>query len=97
MKYTPDHRGIARFLVSDDMHDTMQQIGDEAAAYAASIAPRDTGEYAGSFVVQTENQDGRATALVGNTDPGAATIEWGARGSSGHLTLTRTLDYMERG
>lgn len=95
MRYTPDRRGIARMLTSTEMHATMRDLGERTADFAASIAPRDTGEYAGSFVAATEDIDGRATAIVGNTDPGAAAIEWGTSDSLGHDVLTRALDWAE--
>lgn len=95
MRYTPDRRGVARLLVSDDMAQTMAEVGERAADFAASVAPRDTGEYASSFVAGVEVHDGRATAIVGNTDPGAAAIEWGHEAASGHHTLARVLDWTE--
>lgn len=95
MRYTPDRRGVARLLVSSDMAATMRDVGERAADFAASVSPRDTGDYAASFVVDVEDVDGRATAVVGNTDPGAAAIEWGTSDSTGHHVLTRTLDWVE--
>ncbi len=95
MRYTPDRRGVARLLVSGDMADTMREVGERAADFAASVAPRDTGEYAASFAVDVETIDGRATAIVGNTDPGAAAIEWGTADTTGHHVLARTLDWVE--
>ena len=95
MRYRPDRHGVARLLTSDAMQSTMREVGERAADFAASIAPRDTGAYASSFVVGVETHDGRATAIVGSTDEGAAAIEWGAEHRAGHHTLARVLDWIE--
>ncbi len=95
MRYTANRQGIARLLVSGEMHDALRDVGERAADFAASIAPRDSGEYAASFVVGTEVHDERATAILGNTDPGAAAIEWGTSDTTGHHTLSRTIDWIE--
>lgn len=95
MRYVPSRAGLARVLVSSDMESVMRDVGERAADFAASVAPRDTGEYAQSFTVDVEVHDGRATAVVASVDPGAAAIEWGAGTRAGHHTLARVLDWVE--
>src|SRR5262245_4643936 len=100
MRYVPDHQGVAALLVAPQMQATMLLYGHQAKGFAESIAATyaETGDYARSFDVEVEIVDGRATAILSNDDPGAATIEWGRRHprvTEGHHTLSRTVDWIE--
>lgn len=97
MRYSQDRKGVAALLVGRDMRQAMRLVGLSALGHAVAIAPKETGDYAKSFVVDVDILDGRATAVLANTDKGGAAIEWGATGSHGHFTLTRTADWVENG
>lgn len=72
--------------------------------HAEAIAPMDKGEYANRFETEvTERGSGpkrRAMANLTNTDPKAATIEWGTKqGTRGkpQRILGQTLSFLKQG
>lgn len=93
MRYTPDHAGIAKLLVSDDMGDAMRTVAQAGAAFAVGIAPIESGEYKASFDIDVEVQgpNPRQTAILANTSDHAFAVEL-----RDHV-LGRTIDLIEAG
>ena len=95
MRYDPDHRGMARLLVSRGMAHPGEEAARQAIEYAKSISPERTGEYKRSFQIEHEITDGRQTIIIVNTAPYASWVEWGGRGYEGEHILARTADFIE--
>lgn len=97
--YKPDHKGIARLLVSPEMHQLVTRAAEEGKRYAVSISPdaEPYGEgYIASFRVEggkTEKVAGsnRAAAHLVNTSPHATAVEY----ANGSRVLGRTVDHIE--
>ena len=97
--YRPDHKGIARLLVSPDMHRLVARAAAEGMRYARSISPdaEPYGEgYIASFRVEagrTEKVAGsnRAAARLVNTSDHATLVEY----ANGARVLGRTVDHIE--
>lgn len=92
VRVTLNHEGMRRMLKSPEMQAAVEARAREIEAVAVATAPVRTGHYASSFEVHKHEREDRAAARVVNTDPAALSIEFGARGSQGHYTLTRALD-----
>lgn len=79
--YKPDPRGMKALAKSDDMSRAMQQVAEVGKQWAEGQAPRDSGEYAGSFRVAPTTVRGgrraedRAGARLANDAPHAAAVE----------------------
>lgn len=88
-----EHLLNARWMV-----DLMKAKAETGKAFAESIAPADTGEYASSFTVDSGTHGGihgdRAYATLTNTDPAAVYVEFGNGHDHGEHVLTRALDVM---
>lgn len=101
MRYQPNHRDVAKLLVTGDMKDAVEGAARAGAAYAESISPHETGEYAASFEVSVGTETGpggeRATAYLANTADHAAAVEWGTGNRAGSHILSRTGDAIENG
>lgn len=78
---------FARLEHSPGVTDAMADAAEIGRAYAESIAPRDTGEYADSFEVVT---DAGEVQLV-NTSDHAIYVEW----HDGYHVLSQTADSIE--
>lgn len=96
MRYEPDHAGIAKLLVSDDMGDVMRTVARAGQAFAESIAPDAPPHGAGyvaSFDIDVEVQgpNPRQTAILANTSDHAFAVEL-----RDHV-LARTADFIEAG
>lgn len=83
MRFDWSYAGMGRYLrESRDLHEAMHAAGRDVAGRARSIATREafeTGAYAGSFrVVAERGPDRRVGVRVENTDPIAASIEFGS-------------------
>lgn len=108
MRYVPDHRGVARMLVSDDMGDAVEAAARAGEAFAKSIAPigrrasdNDDERYVASFEISRGTETGRGgarvTAYLTNTAGHAAAVEWGTGNRAGNHVLSRTVDHLEGG
>lgn len=95
LHYDPNHHDIARMLRGDDMLQMVGSVAEAGAEYAQSIAPVETGEYAGDFETTAEVLDERATGILYNTSDHGALVEWGFDRQEGHHVLARTADWIE--
>lgn len=80
--YKPDRRGMRELGMSAVVGDAMVAAAEKGRAWAEANAPRDSGEYAGSFEVARatvqagwSNED-RAGAVLYNTAPHGGVVEW---------------------
>lgn len=99
--YRPSFKGLAELLRSPEMVAQMEAVAERGKAYAESIAPRHTGDYASRFSVASSRNGGvhhdRAVAYLINDDPASLSIEYGTGEPNGtrtpkHRTLGRTID-----
>lgn len=74
-RYVPNRQQMRRLMQSPDMARAMRRAAENAQKHAEGIAPRDTGNYAGSFEVETRVVGDRQTAVLYNTAPYAAALE----------------------
>jgi hypothetical protein len=95
MTYVAFPSGIRDLMRSEPMRRAMEQAAQRGKAYAESIAPRDSGEYATSFVVTSGIGKSRAFAVLANTAPHAVVVELVNGG--GQRVLGRTVDVIEKG
>ena len=86
-RYQPDRRGMRKLMKSPDIAKITEAAAENAANYAASIAPRDTGEYADSFEVESRIVGDRQTSVVFNSVKYANTLEQRYR------VLARSVDH----
>lgn len=102
VRFIPDHEGLAALLRGPEVHQLVMDKARGGAAYAQSIAPVRTGEYAASIVAEDgglggHNRD-RAMGLIIATAPHSAAVEWGnARNDHPYHVLTRTIPIVETG
>lgn len=75
VQYRPDRQGMRRLMQSPEIAELCQKAAENAGSYAQGIAPRDTGNYAASFEVETRIVGDRQTAVLYNTAPYAAALE----------------------
>lgn len=75
VRYQPNRREMRRLMQSADVARLCEQAAENAKGYAESIAPRDSGEYARSFKVETRIVGDRQTAVLSNTAPYATVLE----------------------
>jgi len=96
MSYRPDHNGMRALAQSPQMSRAMQQAAEVGMRWAESVAPRDTGEYAGSFRVAPTTVRGgrpaedRAGARLANDARHAIVVE------SRHHVLARAVNIIEQ-
>lgn len=95
MRYNPDHRGMARLLMSRDMANPSEDAARRALQFAISISPEKTGHYKSSFQIEHQIEDGRQTIIISNTSDYASWVEWGGKGYEGMHVLARTADFIE--
>lgn len=97
VSYTPDRSGLKALGQSDGIGRTCLEAAERGKAEAERIAPRDTGEYAESFIARREtvlagwNNEPRAGAILENTAPHSVVVE--VRDN----VLARVVDTVERG
>lgn len=100
IRFDPNSRGMDAILNSTDMQDAMVRVAEDAADYARSLAPVDSGEYRSSFTVERETFSGprgtRKGAVVVNTAKHAADVEWGQDRHVLGQTLARFDDRRKR-
>lgn len=99
--YRPNQEGLRALANGPEVRAMLREIAEKAKAHAESIAPVDTGEYAGAFrIVETTVEiDGRprAAARLENFAPHAAAVEWAnAQDPTADRVLGRTLDALGR-
>jgi len=91
--------GFAAMALGPEVRHVLMEVGKKGKAFAESISPRDTGEYASSFelvegTTLTFGRTPHAEVLLRNTAPYAAAVEWGngehAAAGQGHRVLGRT-------
>jgi hypothetical protein len=97
IRYVPDRAGTNELMTSPKMLAGMVAAAEKGRAFAESISPRATGEYARSFTIESTRRGGpsrdRAEARLVNTAPHAAAVEWVNNG--GERVLGRTVDFIE--
>lgn len=79
-RFKGNYKGIGRMLVSMQMQKEMEARAKPVKARCVANAPRDSGDYASSFRIETGVRQGarpRAQAKVINDDEAAAYVEWG--------------------
>ena len=79
-RFRSNYKGIGAMLRSRQMQEEMRKRAEDVQDKAQAMAPRDTGDYATSFRVETGVREGkkpRAQAKVINDDPAAPYVEWG--------------------
>lgn len=83
VQYVPDRVGMASLALSSKMSGAMVEAAEVGRRFAESKAPRESGRYAASFVVVPVTvraghaNEPRAGAMLANTAPYAASLEWG--------------------
>lgn len=99
--FKPNSKGIGSMLRSQKMEREMVNRAGLVQGYGEAIAPRDTGEYAASFRIEsgTDNSpvrlgtSDRAWAMVRNFARHAAAVEFGNRQvGEGQRVLGRAVD-----
>lgn len=75
VRYRPDRREMQRLMQSEEVAKVCAQAAENAKSYAQGIAPRDSGEYAGAFEVETRIVGDRQTAVLVNNTRYAAALE----------------------
>lgn len=102
-KYTLNYEAFREELLNAPwMVEEMRSRAERGKAFAESIAPRDTGEFASSFEVDSGTHGGihsdRAWATLSSNDPAALSKEFGHEAGGRHVegsyTLTKTMDVM---
>lgn len=100
-QFKPNNKGIGLILRSEQMEQEMKTRAERVMAIAEADAPRDTGDYAESFSVESGRRDSpiklgtgdRAWAMVRNTSAHAAAVEFGnKRVGDGKRVLGRAVD-----
>jgi len=102
VRYRPNHRSMARFLVSNQLAKPVMQVTRQIRRRAAAIAPKDSGELAESYRVSrgvaahpTDNPTRRwpgglrVVGYVTSTDDMAAAVEFGDRRTDEQRILRR--------
>lgn len=87
-------RGIDALLGDDpELVAAELALAQEAAEYAQSIAPEDTGAYRDSIVVEQSGD----TVYVAFNDPAAHIIEWGSEDTPEYGIRARTEEHFNNG
>lgn len=74
-RYVPNRREMRKLMQSRDIAKLTQQAAENGKRFAESIAPRDTGDYANGFDVETRVVGDRATSVLLNRVRYATVIE----------------------
>ncbi|WP_329520508.1 HK97 gp10 family phage protein [Spirillospora sp. NBC_01491] len=88
VKYEADRRSMRAFLSSPEMARIVEAVARKGQAAARALAPRDTGDYAGSLKVDVQVYRDRQLAVLYSTSPYAGLIEARER------VLGRAVDHM---
>lgn len=93
--YRPDRQGMKALMRSDGIGRACERAAQAGQRAAEAAAPRDSGEYATSFRTRREtvtvSGEQRAGAVLENTAPHAAAVEW----RNGAHVLSRAVDAIE--
>lgn len=101
VEYKPDHKGIAKLLVSPEMHKLVGDAARRGLPYAISISP-DAPPYGEGYIAELDVETGltvkeggnrRAAARLVNNSDHATLVEF----ANGERVLGRTVDVIERG
>lgn len=88
--YKPSYTGLRALMNGPEMQAMLRQVAEKGVPFAQSVSPARTGEYRGSFRVETRANGGvhgdRAEAKIINDSPHAARVEW----QDGYHVLNRT-------
>lgn len=94
-RFKASFKGIGALLNSPRMVAEMRRRAEKVAARAAATAPRDTGEYAAGFRVESGTHGGinndRAYGRVVNDVDHARFVEFGTSDTEAHHTLRNAL------
>lgn len=98
IRYEPDFAGLGHVMRSHEMRAMLERRALAGKRFAESIAPRDTGDYASSFRVEssargTGRWSDRAEARLINGSSHAALVEY----ANDDRVLGRAVDVIERG
>lgn len=74
-RYVPSRKEMRKLMQSRDIGKLTQQAAENGQKFAESIAPRDTGEYARGFRVETRIVGDRVTSVLVNSVPYATALE----------------------
>jgi len=99
-EYRPDRAGMRALANSPDVERAVRQATERGARWAQGNSPVDSGDFAGSFRVESGTNggwDGRAWAHLINDSDHAAAVEFGNRGRDGHRILARAVDVIQGG
>jgi len=88
-RYQQNIRTTGRFMKGPRMRALVTRRAQEGARYAESISPRESGEYASRFRVESGVGEGRAEARIVNDSGHAVPVELK------HRVLGRTVDHVE--
>lgn len=94
--FKPDHKGIGRFMLSEQARRPAVQIAHEIIPVAKASTPIQSGDLVGSYKVDERPPPAfvlpggyRAVAKVTNTAPHAAAVEFGNKRSRARRMLGR--------
>lgn len=79
-RFKGDYKGIGKLLRSAQMQREMENRADPIKQRCEADSPRDSGQYAESFRIETGVRGGkkpRAQSKIINSAPNAAYVEWG--------------------
>lgn len=90
-RYSQNIRKTGAFMKGTQMQALVRARAEEGARYAEATSPRESGEYATSFRVDSGVGEDRAEATIVNTADYAAQVELR------HRVLAQTVDRIEKG
>lgn len=90
-RFRASYSGIGELARSLQMEAEMRRRAEKIAVFARATAPRDTGDYASRFEVDSGVRTDRAYGSVTNTHPAAFQIEYGTSDTPAHHTLTAAM------
>lgn len=97
-RYKPDHKSMARFLLSSQAYDPVEKAANDIRDRAAQTATKRTGDMARNYKVVRGTGPGpigrnpRAYADVVNDDIAAVVEEFGRKGRPAKRTLRKAAD-----
>lgn len=87
-----DYKGIRELLASGMLAGDMLRRAEQGAAYARTIAPKRSTDYARSIgATLGVDEDGRVIGVIYSDDAAAFSIETGTRTTPAHRTLRRAM------
>lgn len=92
-----DKKMFAEITKSDPVQAELKKRADEAAVYARSIAPVETGAYRDSIEVVAVDYPERSGWRLQATDYKAVWVEYGTETLPAHAVFEKTRDHVEGG